>query len=207
MQEREPRGILRYIIPQYDEIALFTMSLTCALLLITGFVSSSTNIQLESPREYDPRIIAAGLIFSAGFALSIYHAFSDRPKTYFEKYCMLFFAVLLNAFSGIMAGAYALTTSSGWLIVFPILNILNSVVLFFTYKSGVLNESNISDQHASLSQVALAAAVVLILFGFCYYVFELIWIETLSICLIYVTNLVQVFQSLIMPATIRNRHI
>jgi hypothetical protein len=185
------RGALYYIIPQYDEIALFAMSLTCVLLILAAVLSGNPDVQIAiyPERDADPRIIAAAFVFLSGLLLSLYHAFTDRPKTALEKSFMLFFAVLLNSFSGILAGMYELAATSGWLVMFPLLNIGNSVVLFSMYRSGTLSEANISDQHASRNQFVLTAAIVLILFAVCRYMFSLIWMQTLSICVAYATNL------------------
>ncbi len=105
-----------------------------------------------------------------------------------------------------MAGAYALITSNGLLIIFPILNILNGIALVFMFRMGCLNESNISDQHMSLRELILTATIVIILFFICNSLFKLMWLETLSISLIYATNLIRLVQSLIMPMLIsKNR--
>ncbi len=193
----EYRGPFHLLIPQYDEIVLFTMSFTCVLLLITGILSYNDEIQFVSPREYDPRIIAATIIFIAGLVLSLYHAFVDRPKTRLEKSFMLLFAVLVNAFSGFMASGYNLTNASSWLMVFPILNMINSVILLFMWRARVLDESSISDQNARRGQVMLAAAIVLILYYLCHFIYGLIWIQTLSICLVYSINFIRLIESLI----------
>ncbi len=181
--------VFHYIIPQYDEIALFAMSLTCVLLLAAAFLSGPVELTFDAERDFDPRAVAAAFVFLAGLVLSIYHAFTDRPKKPIEKTFMLFFAVVLNSFSGILAGMYELSVAHGWTVVFPIVNIGNSAVLFFMYRTGVLDEANISDRHASRSQFLLTAAVVLLLFALCRYVFALIWMQTLSICVAYATNL------------------
>lgn len=193
----EHRGPFRFLIPQYDEIVLFTMSFTCVVLLINGLLSYNQNIEFTSSEEYGPRIIIAGIIFLAGLVLSLYHAFVDRPKTTLEKSFMLLFAVLVNAFSGFMASGYDLANASGWIIVFPILNMINSVFLLFMWRAGVLNESSISDQNAPRGQVMLAAAMVLILYYVCHGIYELIWIQTLSICLVYSINFVRLIESMV----------
>jgi len=48
---------------------------------------------------------------------------------------MLFFAVIVNAFGGFMASGYEHTGTSGWLIVFPILNMVNSVLLLIMWRA------------------------------------------------------------------------
>lgn len=196
----EYRGPFRYFNPQYDEIVLFTMSFTCILLLLTALFSYNYQ-EMEIPsldsRVYNPRVIAAIVVFIAGLILSIYHAFIDRPKTNLEKSIMLFFAVLLNAFSGVMAGFYDYGNMSGWIVVFPVVNMVNSIVLIYMWRTGILGESSISDQHAPRSKILLAAATVLILFYLCQVVYRLIWIQTLSICLVYSLNFMRLLESLI----------
>jgi hypothetical protein len=186
MKIEAPKGIF---IPQYDEIALFAMSLTCALLISAAAFSGNLPINLADVREIDIRFIGAVFVFFAGLLLSIYHAFTDKPKTPIEKSFMLFFAVLLNAFAGIMAGMYDLATESGLLVIFPILNIINSVILFIMFRTRVLNEASIRDEHASRSQFLLTAIAVVVLFVVCHYVMSLIWMQTLSICVAYATNI------------------
>jgi hypothetical protein len=188
----------RLFIPQYDEIVLFAMSLTCLLLLIAGVLAHISEIAAQS--FFDPVLIVPGIfiaIFIAGLVLSLYHAFVDRPKTEIEKSFMMFFAVLVSAFSGFMGGGYSLTTATGWFIVFPIINMVNSIVLLYMWRSGVLDDSCISDQQAPIGQVILAAGMVLILFYLCHIVYGFIWIQTLSICLVYSINFVKLIESLI----------
>ena len=163
----EYRKPFRLLIPQYDEIVLFTMSLTCLLLLITGMLSHISEIQLASPTIYDPIFLVPMIfiaIFMAGLVLSLYHAFVGRAKTEIEKSFMMFFAVLVSAFSGFMGSGYILSTASGWFMIFPILNMINSIVLLLMWRYGFFDESSISEQQASKGQVMLATAMILILF-------------------------------------------
>ena len=200
MKFRINRDSISIVMPQYDETVLFSMSFTCLLLLI-GF-SFSREIQWAFPSHYDLRIIVAILIFLAGLVLSLYHAFVDRPKTSLEKTFMLTFAVIVNAFSGFIAGAYDFVNSSGWVIIFPILNMINSVALFFMWRSGVLDESSISDQHAPRGQILLAAAAVLLLYYLCREIYNFSWVQTLSICLVYSINFIRLLETLILrPST------
>ncbi|MCE5211823.1 MAG: hypothetical protein LLG40_09745 [Deltaproteobacteria bacterium] len=198
------KGILRFFIPQYDEISLFAMSMTCTFLFGVFLLSTTLNEFSEYYKTYnlsnfsDFRIILAIIVFFSGLTLSIYHAFTDRPKSSMEKYFMLFFAVILNAFSGFCAGAYALSRTTGWLVVFPILNIVNAVILLFMFRINIINEENIRDENASLLQIVFTAAVVFIMFVVCHYMYKLIWIQTLSICVVYATNIGRKVQPLIL---------
>ncbi len=178
------------------------MSLTCVLfLVVAAFAAGDVEMHIYYYRGVDPRVIAVPFVFLSGLLLSIYHAFTDRPKTPLEKSFMLFFAVLLNAFSGILAGMYDLTTTNGWLAIFPLLNIINGIVLILMFRMGILSDANISDRHASRSQFLLTTAAVLILFAICHYLFFLIWMQTLSICVAYATNLGRAVPLLILGET------
>ncbi len=197
MRVRISRDSISIIMPQYDEIVLYTMSFTC-LLLLFNLLFNSQEIQLIPPREYDPRLLVAILIFLAGLVLSLYHAVIDRPKTSLEKSFMLFFAVTVNAFSGFMAGAYDLANSSGWHIIFPILNMSNSIILVSMWRSRFLDESSISDYHAPRGQIILATAMVLLLYYLCHVVYNFSWIQTLSICLVYSVNFIRLLETIIL---------
>jgi hypothetical protein len=196
MKFRISRDSISIIMPQYDETVLFSMSFTCLLLLIS--FPFSQEIQWVYPSHYDIRIIVAICIFFAGLVLSLYHAFVDRPKTSLEKTFMLTFAVIVNAFSGFMAGAYDLANSSGWLIIFPILNMANSIILFFMWRAGLLDESSISDKHAPRGQIILAAAAVLTLYYLCRVIYNFTWVQTLSVCLVYSINFMRLLETLIL---------
>ncbi len=102
---------------------------------------------------------------------------------------MLYFAVILNASIGIMAGSRDLEDAQGWLAIFPIINIVNGVLLLILLRTRVINDDNISDENTSLCQVALSGAVIIILFAVCHYLFDLLWTQTFSICVVYSTNL------------------
>jgi hypothetical protein len=198
--DQRRRRFIHYFIPQYDEVVLFAMSMTCALLIITGIMSNYQEVELFISGKYDPKIIVPFVfvaIFMSGLVLSLYHAFVNRVKTSIEKSSMLFFAVLVNVFSGFVASGYNLSAESGWLIVFPVLNMINSIVLLLMWRYGFFDETSISDRQASKGQIILAAAVVLILFYICQVMYRLFWIQTLSICLVYSINFVRLIESMV----------
>ncbi len=194
----KPKGILYYIIPQYDEVTLFAMSYTCVLLFVFNFHSVNWGETLELDRDGAVVYIFMILVFFLGLLLSMYHAFTDRPKSQVEKFLMLFFAVTLNGFSGFCGGVYALSRTDSWFIIFPVLNIVNALVLLFMFKTHIVDENNIEDDNASLIQIIFTAIVVVTLFVVCNYIYKLIWIETLSVCIVYATNLGRRIQPLIL---------
>jgi hypothetical protein len=196
--------ILRHIVPQYDELTLFAMSFTCALLFIAGFPKANWQIQNRFSGSGDFTTFLIILFFLAGLVLSLYHALTDRPKTSFEKPLMLIFAVLLNGFSGILAGTYFLDGARGWLVVFPLLNIINGAALLIMLRSRMIGVENVGDDNVSRGRVALAATAIMILFILCRYMFDLFWAQTLAICVTYATNLSRGVQTLLSRATPRH---
>jgi len=194
----KPKGILYYIIPQYDEVTLFAMSFSCVLLVVFNFYSVNWGESLELDRNGTIVYIFMILVFFLGLLLSIYHAFTDRPKSQVEKFLMLFFAVTLNVFSGFCGGVYALSRTDGWFIIFPILNIINALILLFMYRTNIVDEHNIADENASLIQIIFTSIVVVTLFVLCNHMYNLIWIQTLSICVVYATNIGRRIEPLIL---------
>ncbi len=188
MTTQERPKILSYIIPTYDEITLFAMGFTCALLMITGAFTITWNWHQSLSKE-DVNVIILASFFLAGLILSIYHAFTSRKKTYFEKFLMLFFAVVLNASIGIVAGSRELENVHGWLVIFPVINIVNGALLLILLRTRVINDDNISDENTSLSQVSLSGSMIIILFVVCHYLFDFFWMQTFSICVVYSTNI------------------
>ena len=180
--------ILSFFIPTYDEVTLFAMSFACSLLLLTSAFSIKWNISESMLRGDDLSSLVIAAFFLAGLVLSIYHAFTDRPKTEFEKMLMVIFAVILNGFSGIVAGTYVLEEVRGWLMIFPILNIVNGAFLLVMLRSNVISSDNVSDERVSLTHVALTGTLIVILFIICQYVLNLLWMQTLTICVVYSTN-------------------
>ncbi|MGB7581645.1 MAG: hypothetical protein WBL85_04260 [Sedimentisphaerales bacterium] len=194
---REDAG---WLIPVYDEMSLFLMSMTLILLYA---VNEPFREQIRKWAAICSHIHAfiiyvfiAAAIFITGMGLSIYNVFTTREKTDTEKWIMLIFAVLTNAGTGIISGWYVLSSSSirDWLIIFPVWNIINGVLLIVMLFK-IIDEECISDRDASIKEVVIGLIAVLVIFIFCNNVFKLHWAVTLSICIIYTTSLDKGLQS------------
>jgi hypothetical protein len=183
----------RWFIPKYDELTLFMTSVAFLLLFFsTGGLRSSL---YKFWREADLRgkfwMPVAVLIFSVGIVLSLYHVFTARRKTEGEKFAMLFFALLANAAGGILAGAHIL---SNWndapciLMLFPLWNIINGILLLLLFRAGEIDTSSISDENARMGEVIFGFVIILGIFVVCRFVFELYWALTFSICVVYATS-------------------
>ena len=108
---------------------------------------------------------------------------------------MLLFAITINAATGIIAGFYMLKDCPGWLLIFPAWNIINSILLITMQYVNLFDENQISDRDATITQVIIGLAVILIIFYICNNVFELHWAITYSICIIYTTSFDRGLQS------------
>jgi DNA-directed RNA polymerase subunit RPC12/RpoP len=184
-----------WFIPIYDELSLFLMAATLILLYATNPPMREQIYKWIASK--DAHIFFWFLVFMGGLCLSICHVFTTKKKTDIEKWVMLIFAVLANAGTGIIAGIYVIKNSAvrNWLLVFPIWNIINGVLLLLMLRFRIIDEECISDRKATLVQIILGLIAVLAIFIFCNYVFKLYWAITFSICIVYTTSFDSALQS------------
>jgi len=185
-----------WLIPTYDELSLFLMA---AMFILLGATNNTMREQIykEITAIDDIRDYFLAVIFLGGIVLSLYHVFTTREKTKFEKMIMLLFAVLANAGTGIISGWYVIKNSEvhNWQLVFPIWNIANGVLLLLMLRLKVIDEKCISDREAAPVQIILGLAAVLVIFILCNYVFKLYWAITFSICIVYTTSFDRALQN------------
>jgi len=175
------------LLPRYDDLTLFALSLSFLLLWLID-----EGLRREWPLavsltlgRYSVLMIAAGF----GMACSLVNVFLAREKSRLEKRAMLWFAVCVTAVTGIYAGRLSLAESQGWLIIFPAWNVLNGALLLLLTRAGVIDTDCIVDEQATFNQILITAVVVPILLTVCLYVFELHWATTFSIAAGYTMTL------------------
>jgi len=185
-----------FLVPHYDETSLFVMSITFVLLYL---VNKTMRTDLHKLVFYDSdiRLIIVALCFVAGMVFSVFHAFSTRQKNIGEKIAMLVFAVLVSAGTGIYAGIHMLKNSGGWLIIFPIWNIINGILLLIMLRTGAVNVDCISDRNATSAQVVMGLFSTVVVLVCCQYFFKLHWAITYSICICYTVSFDKAVQSVI----------
>jgi hypothetical protein len=188
-----------FLIPTYDELSLFLISVTMiAFYLANSRMRNQINTFFIKAAEFHAWMLFVPLVlFLAIICLCIYHVFTTREKTMFEKRVMMGFAVLTNFVTGTIAAVYTLkdTAASNWLLVFPIWNIINGVLMLLMVSLGIIDEDCISDRDANTTEVIIGLIAVLIIFAICHYVFKLHWAITFSICIIYTTSFDKALQS------------
>ena len=212
MRRREaevPEGEQRRIVPEdagsdgswfigvcFSEAALFAMTLAFLVLYaVEGQVRGDLytffrRVSAGSAFLASLSVICILLPFVLGAALSIFHAFSEREKSFFEKSSMLFFAVAVSAGTGLYAGWHILKTSSGpWFVLFAVWNLAYSVLLLLEFEAITvtdrLDDNYVSDWDATLGQVFFASVTVLGVLLSCRYLFGLHWAITYSISATY----------------------
>jgi hypothetical protein len=195
MKSEKRNPIARLFIPRYNELALFLMSIAFVLLFFTH-ADLRAGLHGFLFDDFYLRHYIALVLFVLGILFSLYHVFTTKQKTDGEKAVMLFFAVIVNGFSGIAAGMHMLKESHGILMVFPIWNIVNGALLLLMYRFDIIDESSIVDDNATPFQVILGSMVVVAIFIVCRFVFEMYWAITFSICVTYASNVNGTVQSL-----------
>jgi DNA-directed RNA polymerase subunit RPC12/RpoP len=198
-----------FLIPTYDKLSLFLMAVTLILLFVMNIEMRNSIQGFIHGFRTEPDKYHLPLIFYLIFiCLCVYisriiasHIVTSDERTDFKKKIMLFFAVLINAVSDIIAGIHVLKNAEVryWQLVFPIWNIVNAVLLLLMLRFGIIDEECISDRKATLVQIILGLASVLIIFVFCNFVFKLYWAITFSICIIYTTSFDRALQSVFSP--------
>ncbi len=176
-----------FLIPRYDEVTLFVMSIMFVVLFMTS-QTMRTDLYKLIFREREISVIVIFIFFTAGILFSVFHAFSTREKGIGEKAAILLFAVLVSAGAGIYAGVHMLDNSVGWLVIFPVWNIINGVLLLIMFRFNMVNIDCISDSDATFVQIVVGLVAAIIIFICCQYFFKLHWAISYSICICYTVS-------------------
>jgi hypothetical protein len=183
-----------FLVPNYDELTLFLTAVTFVILFFTNVTLQNDISRFLMRLDVWRRYIYV-ILFMAGVFMCLYHVFTKRKKTDLEKGIMLLFAVTINAATGIIAGVYMIKESAAWLLIFPIWNIANSLLMILMQYANIFDVDCIADRNATSRQVILGLVTVLIIFTFCNFIFKMNWAITFSICIIYATSFDRALQS------------
>lgn len=194
--------IIKLFLPQYNSHVLFLMSISFLLILLTysDLRSDAYHFVFD---DFDYRVLVFFMLPISGIIISIIHVFTQRKINDFEKVFMLLFAVAANTFSAVYAGIHQVSTFQGWIIVFPIWNMVNAALLFLMYSYKIVDESYIIDEKPTHRQTLIGSIVVLTTLAIDHYVLQFYWAITLSMCFTYACNVNNVIQH-ILPGTRAN---
>ena len=143
--------IFGWMKPKYNELTTYLAALTCLILLFAHEDFRQTYADILSGggayEEAFMTFVIFGLVATVGFFLSVFHIFTERKKSYFEKTCMGIFVMGANGLAGIFAGIEMLPLRWSLLALFPVWNILMGIILL--YQIG-LEKFDVTDENVSL---------------------------------------------------------
>jgi hypothetical protein len=185
-----------FLIPTYDAMSLFLMAVTWILLYIVNNQLNQT-IQTFLMTQHWSLIIYVLTIPAAFLIIGIYQIFIKREKSDFERTIMLWFAIVTNILTGIVASVYIIKNIEvrNWQLIFSIWNIVNAVVLYLMLVADFIDENCIVDRQTTPAQIVLGTAVTIVIVLICNYVLKLHWSITFSICIVYTTSFDRGLQS------------
>lgn len=193
-----------WLIPRHNELSLFLIGSSILILLLID-AQMRFEIQRVTTGDYFIAPIPICLLFfGQGVIFTFIHLFTKSHKNSYEKFCMLCFAILVNLGTGIAASVYFIQHDGfGIFIIFPLLNLINGALLAGIVTLGLMSgsdlehlEESIDDDDATLAQILLGLAILVITIGLCHFVFDLYWAITLSMCVAYTSNLDRLIQKL-----------
>ena len=194
---------VRFFIPSYNELTLFLVGLIGILIVSTYAEVRDFLLMFLRESNTGVRVLLGFLL--AGALLCLYHVFTPRRKKPWEKSCMISFAIIANATSGIAAGMYMLENTPGLLIIFPIWNIANGFLLLIMLKYGIIDEDCIVDDNTSPLEVLLGSVVVAAVLLACRFAYQLHWAITFSVCVTYASIVNQALNRLLFGSRGRGR--
>jgi len=207
-----------FLVPAYDIMSLLLPAVTWILLYLAnsqmrewirnGIIWISSVPGIVFIILFPLSILAAlVLIFLAVIPFQISLAAEIGETIDFKKKVMMFLAVLINAGSGILIGIYLLSSSINpdWMIILPVWNIINCVLLLLMMLFKIIDEECITSRAVTPFGIIFGLLSILIIFALCTYVFKLNWAITFSICVVYTTSFDRALQN-ILPGLYRKKY-
>lgn len=201
-QERlTTRRELSPLMPHYDNLTLFALSVGFLFLGLTG----SFSLEAPTPLTVDSSIAdvfaaLAGELLEKftifiplaflGMLLSLLGVFTRGEKAKPIKFVMLSFATLATSGTGVYAGIVILGQHLSWpMMIFPLWNIVHGIGLLSLFRMGLMDPDCIVNRRPSALQVIVTTVSVLLLLVVCRYALHLHWAIAYSICIGYTLSL------------------
>jgi hypothetical protein len=116
-----------------------------------------------------------------GFVFTIINAFVHREKSDFERWLMLWFAIVLQCGTGILVGAILLKLNTTFpLILLPVWNLMNGLLLLVFAYLRIVEHHVVVQEDASIRQIGVATVLVLILVALGEFTWQYHWAFSLS---------------------------
>ena len=198
-QEREAaaRQALSLSFARFDDLTLFSLSFAFVLVLLMNLDQMKDKVRVVlfvslMLSRIGPFLASAIL----GMALSLLSIFVRHEKYEFEKWLMLLFAVLVTTGTGVYSGIVMFKEDMSWLIIFPLWNIINGIILLIAYRIGLLNTNSITSEKAGRFQVVVSITTITLVLILCERMFNLHWAISYSIAVSYTLSLHNVIQDI-----------
>jgi DNA-directed RNA polymerase subunit RPC12/RpoP len=192
IEEEYEKRWFNFLIPTYDELSVFLISISLILITISN---SEMRAFLWGYILDDWRNIILLLMIVFALYVCLCQPFITRRKNIGEKYLMLFVAVFVNGGTGIIAGGYILDNSADWLAIFPLWNVINSLILLIMFRFAIIDERSISDRDTNAVEIIFGLMVIIAIIITCNFIYKLYWAVTLSLCVVYATSLSKAFRT------------
>lgn len=192
-----------FLVPTYDKLSVLLMAVTLILLY-------STNVEMRNwirrdwakewikARETESITVKVISFTVPAFITAFFsHIAVKRKKLVLKKMIMLIFAVLTNAYTGIISGWHIIKNNivGDWLLIFPLWNIINGFMLLAMLRFNIIDEDCIVDRKMTFARILTGIAAVVVIFYICNYVFKMYWAITFSICIVWTTSFDRALQS------------
>ncbi len=176
--ENKTTRISAWFKPAYDELQTYVITLICILLLMTH-LDIRTAFANVHKMDY-LGIIPIAALATFGGLLSLFNVLVRRPKQSWEKTAMAGLAMGANGTAGVAGGMELLPQGFTLAAMIPLWNIVTGALLL--HRMGFASEDDvISDEDATLKQVAVATGWLLGVFAICEWLLELTWPMTFSV--------------------------
>lgn len=197
-------GTADHLTPQHNELSLYLIGASMTALLLLDPVMRQELSVATRDRDLTALVPTCLIFFGQGILFTIIHLFTHSRKNAYEIFCMVFFAVFVNAVAGIAACAHIITENGvHLLLIFPIWNLFSSLVLMASLFIATVGggdtrylQVTVGEEDATPRQLILGTAILACLIWLCHLALHLHWSITLSICVIYASHFDRLAQKL-----------
>ena len=182
---KQKKGLLQKLglMPKYSEISLFLTAFTFLLTILPTVQSVNSILEISTNLA---NLIFVVIPFFLGLIFSIYYAFSKSPTPRLAKFFMLFFVLATNFIAALFAlGTIIHIGSSVVVMIFPIINVINSILILSFFRAGVVNADCVADKNATYKELTVGSICVLAIVFISQYILKNMLTITFSICLSY----------------------
>jgi DNA-directed RNA polymerase subunit RPC12/RpoP len=192
-----------WFVPKYDKLSLFLMAITFVILAVINSTVQKDILQIIKiglgGSETGALIIILVTMSFAGMGLSLYYMFSNKEAGDTEKKLMVTFAAVISAVTAGLASYHILKfgSISGILLIFPIWNLINAVLILMMLYLKIINRNCIIERKISFFRVVFSLTLSIIILLLCECIFKMYWAVTFSICMVYTTSIDSAIQNTI----------